>query len=467
MVDWIDQPLANISAALKDGKLSAIDLNEQAIDRHNIWDDQFKAYKTWDSKIIRELAKTADNAFKTGKYLGQLQGIPISVKDLYGVEGYPVFAGSPKRLPPEYEAQGPIISAVREQLCVISGKTHTVEFAFGGLGTNPHWGTPRNPWDAENHRIPGGSSAGAGVSLLEGSALIAFGTDTGGSVRIPASMTGNVGIKNTRGRWSTKGIVPLSTMFDTPGILAKTVADAVFAFENIDPKRRQIDIPIVARDINTITIATSKDFFWDHCQDDIASVIENVIAELSAAGAKTTNIELPEAHEAVRVMAKGTIAATEGYQHLLNKLPDWIDTLDPNVASRMLAGRDAKASDYQKALRQVERLWGLASERLSSVDVLAVPTVPITPPRVDEIVDKDAYTTKNMMALSNTMAANALDLCAVTIPVGLDKAGMPVGLQLIAKANDENNLLAIALTVENILGMPIDRLGMPPLGGAN
>ena len=466
MVDWIEQPLAKISAALKDGKLSAIELNEQVIARHDHWDNQLKAYKTWNSGKIRKQARAADSAFKTGSPLGPLHGIPISVKDLYGAEGYPVFAGSPRQLPPEYEAEGPVISSVRNQLCVISGKTHTVEFAFGGLGTNAHWGTPRNPWDAKNHRVPGGSSAGAGVSLLEGSALIAFGTDTGGSVRIPASMTGNIGIKSTRGRWSTEGIVPLSTTFDTPGILAKSVADAVFAFDAIDPKRRQISKPIEARDINTVTIATTKDFFWDLCQDDIAAVVESAITELSTAGARTTNIDLPEAHEAVQVMAKGTIAATEGYQHLLSKLPGWIDTLDPNVASRMLAGRDAKTSDYQKALRQIERLWDLANERLGSVDVLAVPTVPITPPKVDEVVEKKDYTIKNMMALSNTMAANALDLCAVTIPAGLDKTGMPAGLQLIAKAHAEENLLAVALAVENILGTPIDRLGRPPLGGA-
>ena len=466
MADWIDQPLAEICLALKDGKLSATELTEQAITRHDHWDDQFQAYKTWDSQKIREQAIAADSAFKAGNQLGPLQGVPISVKDLYGVEGYPVFAGSPRQLPAEYEAEGPVVSAVREQLCVISGKTHTVEFAYGGLGTNSHWGTPRNPWDAGNHRVPGGSSAGAGVSLLEGSALIAFGTDTGGSVRIPASMTGNIGIKVTRGRWSTKGIVPLSTTFDTPGILAKSVADAVFAFQGIDRKRRQINKPIVARNINTVSIATTNDFFWDQCQDDIASAVENTIAELSAAGAKTTSIDFPIAHEAVRVMAKGKIAAWEGYQHLLRKLPDWLDTLDPNVALRMLAGRDFKTSDYQKALRQVERLWDLAKERLGGVDVLAVPTVPITPPRVDEIVDKDAYTAKNMPALSNTMAVNALDLCAITIPAGLDKAGMPVGLQLITKAHAEENLLAVALAVENILGTPIDRLGRPPLGGA-
>jgi aspartyl-tRNA(Asn)/glutamyl-tRNA(Gln) amidotransferase subunit A len=278
-------------------------------------------------------------------------------------------------------------------------------------------------------------------------------------------MTGNVGIKNTLNRWSTKGIVPLSTTFDTPGILAKSVADLVFAFESIDTQCSQTG-PISARDINTITIATTKDFFWDQCQSDIGNVVENAIAELSDAGAKITNIDFQEAYEAVRVMAKGTIAASEGYQHLSSKLPDWIDTLDPNVALRMATGRDASTSDYQKVLKQLKKLWALACDRLSVVDVLAVPTVPITPPKIDDVADTAAYSVKNMASLSNTMAANALNLCAVTMPVGLDKAGMPVGLQLLAMANSEENLLAVALAFENILGTPRDRLGKAPLGGA-
>ena len=465
MVDWINRPLSELTTALKDGSLSPIELSEQSIDCHNRWDALLKAYKNWQPEKIREQARLADAAFRKGTYLGGLQGIPISVKDLYGVTGYPLFAGSPKQLPTEFEREGPVVKSIRDQLCLISGKTHTVEFAFGGLGTNPHWDTPRNPWDTKDHRVPGGSSAGAGVSLLEGSALVALGTDTGGSVRIPASMTGNVGIKNTLDRWSTKGIVPLSTTFDTPGILAKSIADLVFAFTSIESKFSKPGNPIVARDINTIRIATTKDFFWDQVQDDIGNVGENAVAELSTAGAKIANINFQEAYEAVRAMAKGTIAASEGYQHLLDELPDWIDTLDPNVASRMETGRDASVSDYNQALAQVKRLWEPASHRLSNVDVLAVPTIPISPPKVEEVAEPATYSIKNMAALSNTMAANALNLCAVTLPIGLDEAGMPVGLQLIARANSEENLLSVALAFEAIFGAPKDRLGKPPLGG--
>ncbi len=466
MTDWMDRPLADMAEALHKGNVSAIEIAETAIARHDAWDNQLTAYKIWDADNALDQAKAADHALKSGNDLGSLIGIPISVKDIFGVEGFPIFAGSPKQLPSDWEKEGPVVKAVRRQLCVIPGKTHTVEFAFGGLGINPHWVTPRNPWDGENHRAPGGSSAGAGVSLYEGSAMVAFGTDTGGSVRIPASLTGNIGIKTSKGRWSTDGIVPLSSTFDTPGILTKSVADAVFAFEAIDAKSRHSTANIEAADIGDIKLGVTKDFFWDKCQDDIAAVVENTIAELSGAGMKTANVSLPEAHEAVEVMAGGIIAASEGYEFLSSELPEWLATLHPFVAARMNTGRDSSAFDYLTALRRVQRLWQRADAQLADVDVLATPTIPITPPIIAEVEEADVYRNTNMMTLSNTMAGNSLNLCGITIPVGLDKAGMPVGLQLLSRIHNDEALLAVALAVEAVIGTPAERLGSPPLGGS-
>ncbi|MFP6711156.1 MAG: amidase [Rhodospirillales bacterium] len=466
MTDWMDRPLADMAQALRDGNVTATEIGETVIARHDAWDEKLTAYKNWNAENTLDQATAADHALKTGNDLGALAGIPISVKDIYGVEGFPTFAGSPNQLPPEWEKEGPVVKAVRRQLCVIPGKTHTVEFAFGGLGINPHWVTPRNPWDAENHRAPGGSSAGAGVSLHEGSAMVAFGTDTGGSVRIPASLTGNVGIKTSKGRWSTDGIVPLSTTFDTPGILTKSVADAVFAFEAIDAKSRHSTAKIHIKAASEITLGVTTDFFWDKCQDDIAAVVEDTISELVKAGMKSRAVSMPEAHEAVEVMAGGIIAASEGYEFLSNELPEWIDTLHPIVGARMNTGSDSAAFGYLTAIRQVQRLWARADAQLADVDVLAVPTIPITPPILSEVEEMEAYGTANMLTLSNTMAGNSLNLCSVTIPVGLDKAGMPVGLQLLTRLHNEETLLAVALAVEAVIGIPADRLGKPPLGGS-
>ncbi|MBT3915968.1 MAG: amidase [Rhodospirillaceae bacterium] len=466
MTDWMDRPLAEMAEAIHEGNVSAVEITETAIARHDAWDDKLTAYKTWDAEKALDQAKAADHALKSGNDLGALIGVPISVKDIYGVEGFPTFAGSPNQLPSEWEKEGPVVKAVRRQLCTIPGKTHTVEFAFGGLGINPHWVTPRNPWDAENHRAPGGSSAGAGVSLHEGSAMVAFGTDTGGSVRIPASLTGNVGIKTSKGRWSTDGIVPLSSTFDTPGILTKSVADAVFAFEAIDAKSRHSTAKITIKDKSNITLGVTTDYFWDKCQDDIGEVVENTIAELSNAGFKTQPVALPEAHEAVEVMAGGIIAASEGYEFLASELPDWLKTLHPYVAARMNTGGESSTFDYLTALRRVQRLWQRADAQLAEVDVLATPTIPVTPPIISEVEDPETYRNSNMLTLSNTMAGNSLNLCGITIPVGLDKAGMPVGLQLLSRLHNEETLLAVALAVEVVIGTPAERLGKPPLGGS-
>lgn len=188
----LNRSLADLVVDLRSGKANAQDLACAVIENHGSSGHSLNAYKTWDKEKIIRQAMAADSALKAGIDRGLLQGLPVSVKDLFGVKGFPTFAGSPKPLPEQWEREGPVIKARRRQLAVVTGKTHTVEFAFGGLGVNPHWTTPRNSWDREEHRVPGGSSSGAGVSLTIGSALMALGTDTAGSVRIPASMTGNV-----------------------------------------------------------------------------------------------------------------------------------------------------------------------------------------------------------------------------------------------------------------------------------
>lgn len=466
MPDWMDRPIREIAAALREENLTVEELTELAIARHEKWDDALSAYKCWDSDFALEQAIAADKSFRAGNDLGPLQGISVSVKDLYGVAGLPTFAGTPKQLPEKWEKEGPVIKAVRRQLAVIPGKAHTVEFAYGGLGANAHWGTPRNPWDAEIHRVPGGSSAGAGVSLWEGSASFAFGTDTGGSVRIPASFTGCVGIKTTKGRWSTDGIVPLSTSFDTPGIIAKSVDDAVYAFQAVDPKCRHSRLKIEPREIGGIKLGVTKDYFWDRCQDDIAAIVENAIGKLSGAGAKTIDVPFPEAAESLKALGEGAIVAAEVFAFLEADLPDWIDTLEERVRARIEDGGKVSGTDYVRALNRTATLTRSAEAALSDVDVLCVPTIPITPPPVAEVDDPKVYRSKNMPALSNTMPGNVLGNCAVTLPVGLDKAGMPVGLQLISRPHREENLLGVALAVEAALGTVNERIGAPPLGGA-
>ena len=209
--DLLSGALIEVARDLREKRVTARELIEAVIARHERFGERLHAYSLWAPEQARAVAAAADAAFSAGVTVGPLQGLPVSIKDLFAASGYPCFAGSSRRLRSDpWEQDGPLVAALRRQLGVITGKTHMVEFAFGGTGHNSHWGAPYNPWDPAAHRAPGGSSSGAGVSLLEGSALLAFGSDTAGSVRIPACMTGTVGLKVTLGRWPPDGVVPLS-----------------------------------------------------------------------------------------------------------------------------------------------------------------------------------------------------------------------------------------------------------------
>ena len=278
--DLLSRTLVEIARDLRERRLTARELIEAAIARHERFGERLHAYSLWAPEQARAVADAADAAFAAGVSVGPLQGLPVSIKDLFAAAGYPCFAGSSRRLPAEpWERDGPLVATLRRQLGVIMGKTHMVEFAFGGTGQNSHHGAPYNPWDAMAHRSVGGSSSGAGVSLLEGSALLAFGSDTAGSVRIPACMTGNAGLKVTLGRWSAEGVVPLSFTFDTPGLLARSVSDIAYGFAALDPA--DIDpVSFIAqagtRDLTGVRIGVGDPFLWQRlrpgdCRDRAGS----------------------------------------------------------------------------------------------------------------------------------------------------------------------------------------------------
>jgi aspartyl-tRNA(Asn)/glutamyl-tRNA(Gln) amidotransferase subunit A len=287
MADAFSLPMAEIAGLLGNGKLKARALVEEAIANHELFGSKLMAYSQWAPEHARKCADAADAAFAIGSRAGSLQGIPTSIKDLFAVAGFPTYAGSPKRLPPKFEIEGPVVANLRRQLATVMGKTHMVEFAFGGTGQNAHYGSPWNPWDASAHRSPGGSSSGAGVSLCEGSALLAFGSDTAASVRLPAAMTGNAGLKFTKDRWSSEGIVPLSFSFDTPGILARSMADAGFSFAALDPHLGDgfAFLRRVPTGINGIRIGIADSWFWDGCENGIDEILRSAIDSLARAGA--------------------------------------------------------------------------------------------------------------------------------------------------------------------------------------
>ncbi len=467
MTDWLDRPMSALAAGLRGAEMDPETLAEAVIDRHARHGEALNAYKTWDPDKIRAQARAAHEAFIAGYDLGPMQGLPVSVKDLYGVHGWPTFAGTPKRLPAKWEAEGPVVAALRRQLAIVTGKTHTVEFAIGTLGTNPHWGTPRNPWDANDHRVPGGSSAGAGVSLWEGSALLALGTDTAGSVRAPASYTGTVGLKTTIGRWSTAGISPLSSLLDTAGTLARSVADTVFAFRVIDPPTQDdptsFDRVLAAADIDRLRLGICDQTLWEDCSPGIAEAVKAAIDELVHAGAQATETTVPQVPEVLEMQRTGSFAAPEFMAFVNRELPAWRATIDPAVAARFEQLQQMTAAEYVGRLHRRGELIAAAAGNFDDVDVLVCPTVANTPPRLTDIAQLERHQAETLRSLRNTSIANLLEYCAITIPVGLDAAGMPVGLQLMAPNNADQRLLAIAAAIERVIGTPRERLGRPPL----
>ena len=466
MSDVLDLPLTDVARALRARTASAVELAGEALGRIARLDPLLHAYKHVDPERTLDDARRADWILAREDAPPPFCGIPVSAKDLYGVAGFPTYAGTARRLPDVWSRDGWLVTRLRAQGAVIVGKTHTVELAYGALGINPHWGTPRNPWDAEVHRIPGGSSCGAGVSLLEGSALLALGTDTGGSIRIPAGMTGTVGHKTTFGRWGLAGVVPLSTTLDSVGGLTRSVADSAWFFGAVDPAWGEPDALLASLAASAVpTLKVPRCSIWDDCAPDIAAVLRAALDELAGAGWRIGEGDGSLLDEAGRLYLHGGIAGAECRAFLARDLPEWPAILHPTVGSRLEKAEALTSAAYASAM--AER-WGMVARApglFADADILALPTCIVTPPPVAELEALPRYLEANVAALRPTCPVSILGACAVTLPVGRDEAGMPVGLQLVARAGEDEALLGAAAMAERVLGTARERLGDPPISG--
>ncbi len=450
--------LPELAKDLRSQKIRSEDLVCEANKNYQATEEKLNAYKTWGGERALEQARAVDTLLKDGIDLGPLMGIPVSVKDLYGVPGLPVFAGSQEALPEAWEKAGPVVKALQQQLGIVVGKSHTVEFAFGGLGVNPHWGTPFNPWSPDEHKIPGGSSSGAGVSLVQGSALLAFGSDTAGSIRIPASVTGQVGLKLTHGIWPLEGIVPLSPSLDTPGLICRSVEDAAFAYIALDnlicPSSSApcpLEEPMKALPLPAVRFGFPTNMYWDETDKDIADLVKSALACLVEQGAQTNDCVLPGVDEVLEIFRMGGLAAPEFQTFLNMELPEKREKLAPIVQRRLQSTEDMKAEEYLRRKHLISVYSNAALSVFESCDVVITPTVAISPPSMKDLEDVEKAHISTMMVLRNTAVVNFLSCCAISIPLGLDNKGMPVGLQLMAAPYQEEALLAIGLSVEKCL----------------
>ena len=456
----------DVVRALREGSVRAVDLFDEAEERHRRYGDTLNAYKLWLGPVARAQAEAADAAFKAGADLGSAQGLPISIKDVFGLRGAPTYCGTPRRLPEKYEAEGPIVSKLRNQLSVFPGKSHTVPFAFGVIGVNQHWGAPRNPWDPTAHRMSGGSSSGAGVSLWEGSCLWALGSDSGGSCRSPAALTGTVGLRTSSGRWPAGGTPPLSPTLDTPGLLARSVEDLMVGFAAIDPLTSSLTVLLDAtasRSLVGLRIGVPESHFFESCGPGITETVIQALRELEAKGAVLIRREIPEAVESAQWMANGGVNVPEGYAAVRSEFSEWIDTLDPTVWTRLSTYGAIDTAEYLKRLREIAPIRARAHARLEGLDVIATPTTALTAPRGEDVAALEDYRQRNMAIGRNLMLMNLWDFPSITLPVGKDPNGLPIGLQLSSRSGRDNVLLAIAHAAERTFGTPRQRLGTPPL----
>ena len=393
----------------------------------------------------RAAADAADARARSGVSLGPLDGVVVSIKDLFDVAGEPTRAGS-KVLAEEAKpaaVDAPVVRRLRAAGAVIVAKTNMTEFAFGAIGANPHFGTPGNP--ADRMRVPGGSSSGAAVAVADGMCDIGIGSDTGGSIRIPSALCGIVGLKPSRQRVPTVGAFPLSTTLDSIGPLATTVADcakadAVLAGEDY--------APIEAAPLAGLRFGIAQGFPLDLLDDIVAPAFAEGLKRLEKAGARLSDETLTLFDEMREVNAYGGIVQPEACAIHRDRLKRRADDIDPHVRVRIERGCAVSAADYIDMLHARDRLVRAMDARLAGLDALLMPTTPIVAPLQAEVADAKAYAARNFMVLRNPSAGNFFDLCGVSLPL---PATLPVGLMLLTRNGHDHRLLQIAAAVEKLL----------------
>jgi aspartyl-tRNA(Asn)/glutamyl-tRNA(Gln) amidotransferase subunit A len=448
--DLAFSPVYELSAAIRGGRLSPVELVEALLARIARHDEKQHAFVTVYADEARQAARAAEGAIRSGHAVGPLHGIPVALKDIIDVAGRITTGGSYALK----DRVSPVTATLARKLIaagmIVIGKTHSVEFAMGGWGTNEHMGTPWNPWDPDVLRAPGGSSSGTGVAVSSGFAPWGIGTDTGGSVRLPSSWCGLTGLKTTVGRVSCYGVLPLASTLDTPGPMARSVEDAALLYnamqgpDPLDPMTRGVafadPLPRMRRGVGGLRLALMPADARDGVDPEVLAALDASVETLRALGASVEEVSLPCAFSEMGGLA-GDIIGAEGY-HFVGDLVDDLDLpIDRDVRPRIWRGRDMTARTYLDALkkrREVKREFDAA---LAGYDALLTPTTATPAPVAAEI---DQSTTPAIF----TRAVNVLDRCALAIPNGFTKAGLPTSLHIVCDGYDEAMALRIGWAYE-------------------
>ena len=437
--------IPNLAKDLAAGRITARQLVEDCLARIEAPDGEgARSFISVDKERARLAADVCDR-MRTGNLpLGPYAGIPISIKDLFDVEGQVTRAGS--RVldrQPSATADAAAVARLRAAGFILIGRTNMTEFAYSGLGLNPHYGTPRSVWDREAGRIPGGSSSGAAVSVADGMAHAALGTDTGGSCRIPAAFNGLTGFKPTARRVPQGGVVPLSPSLDSIGPIARSVACCTALDAVLSGESHSRPVP----DCRGLRLLVPLTIALDGLDDKVSKDFEVALGRLSKAGAQIFEIPVPEFGEIAALQAKGGLTAAESFAYHRGMIEEKAALYDPRVLKRILRGAEQSAADYIDVVNARNSLIRRASQRLALFDALVMPTVPVVAPLLGDVEAEAAYTAANLLVLRNSTLINMIDGCAISLPIH-EAGSAPVGLTVAGHSGDDAALLAIASAIE-------------------
>lgn len=438
--------LAETAKALADGHVSSRALVEDCLAR--IDDPQgegARAFLRVDHAGARAAAEAIDGLRAVSAAPSIHAGIPVSIKDLFDIADQRTTAGSRILLEAKPASSDAVaVARLRRAGFILIGRSNMTEFAFSGLGLNPHYGTPAAPWQRSEGRIAGGSTSGGAVSVADGMAFAALGTDTGGSCRIPAAFCGLVGFKPTARRVPLDGTVPLSPSLDSIGPLAHSVAccAAIDSVLSDQPMPR-----LAGGDIRRLTIGVLRNLVLEGMEDPVSEALSRAMSQLSAAGARLVDLEIPELEDIKHINARGGFTAAEAFHWHYPLIMRGADIYDPRVLVRIRRGEQQSASDYLDLLAARRRLISAVTERMSDLDAILFPTVPILPPRISIFESDEVFGKINLLVLRNSTVVNMIDGCAISIPI--HRPGEPpVGLTFAGLGGSDHRLLRVAAMAE-------------------
>jgi aspartyl-tRNA(Asn)/glutamyl-tRNA(Gln) amidotransferase subunit A len=452
------ESITSLSARIGAGRLSPVTCAEELLGRIAALDGRLHSFIRVMPERALAQAQAGENALKSGADLGILHGIPYAAKDLFDVKGVPTTAGTHLLAGNVAGQDCTVVRKLGAAGMVLLGKTHTVQFAYGAAGINHDHGTPHNPWHSMPH-APGGSSSGSAVAVAAGLVPMALGTDTGGSVRVPAALCGIVGLKTTVGRISRAGVYPLCWTLDSVGPLTRSVEDAAHVYQALqgtDP-RDDSTVGVTAHDalrglkdgVKGLRIAFGETLFFDGVEREVEKAVREAGQVFRSLGAQLAGAAVPEAAAAWAEEKRPLLIAAEACAVNRELLDKHLDALDRVIGPRMLTGRTLSAPDYFALLRRYAELREQVQWTLRDVDALIVPTTMVAARPLAAIdVSFETYLDYNLKYHRNCGVGNILNLCAVSVPCGFTSEGLPIGLMIYAKPFEEDMALRVAYAYE-------------------